>query len=183
MNQLATFALRAISVLSLFALTLLDSATADDWPMWRANASRSAATTNQLPSEFDTQWSRRFLPRAQAWDDPLNLDLMTYDRVFEPIVYKGLVCIGFNDQDKLVALDVKTGETAWTYYTEGPVRLPPVGHDGKIYFGSDDGFLYCVHAADGSPRLEIPWCSQQPTCSWQQASDFCMARPRWSRRV
>ena len=140
----------AILVVSILAFSQVQSALADDWPMWRADPARSAATTNPLPTEWNTQWSRRFQPRAQAWDDPLNLDLMTYDRVFEPIVYNGLVCIGFNDQDKLVALDIKTGESVWTYYTEGPVRLPPVGYDGRIYFGSDDGFLYCVNAVDGS---------------------------------
>lgn len=140
-----------VAVLSiLMALYDVSATSAEDWPMWRANASRSAATTNRLPTEFHTQWSRRFEPRSQAWDDPLNLDLMTYDRVFEPIVYNDLVCLGFNDQDKLVALDIRTGETAWTHFTEGPVRLPPAAYNGKIYFGSDDGFLYCVHAADGS---------------------------------
>ena len=121
-----------------------------DWPMWRGNAARTAAVANKVPEEFHTQWIVRQPARQQAWDDPLNLDLMTYDRVFEPIVYDGLVCVGFNDQDKLVALDVRTGQTRWTFYTEGPVRLPPVGHAGCIYFGADDGFLYCVNAADGA---------------------------------
>lgn len=141
----------AFTILSILIASCDTSATsADDWPMWRANASRSAATTNRLPTEFHIEWSRKFEARSQAWDDPLNLDLMTYDRVFEPIVYNGLVCIGFNDRDKLVALDIRTGETVWTYFTEGPVRLPPAACNGKIYFGSDDGFLYCVQAADGS---------------------------------
>ncbi|MCR9199488.1 MAG: PQQ-binding-like beta-propeller repeat protein [Planctomycetaceae bacterium] len=120
-----------------------------DWPMWRGNAARTAAVNNELPGEMTVQWVRRQAARKQAWDDPLNLDLMTYDRVFEPIVYAGLLCVGYNDQDKLEAVDVETGRVVWTYFTEGPVRLPPVGHDGRIYFGSDDGFLYCVNAADG----------------------------------
>ena len=137
----------------LAVIAFASTTRADDWPMWRANPSRSAATSNQLPTKFQTQWSRKFEPREQAWDDTLNLDLMTYDRVFEPIVYEGLVCIGFNDQDKLVAMDIGSGETRWTYYTEGPVRLPPVGHNGKIFFGSDDGFLYCVDAKTG----ELAW--------------------------
>lgn len=125
----------------------------EDWPMWRADATRSAATSNQLPDEFKFKWGRQFDDREQAWDDPLNLDLMTYDRVFEPIVYQGLVCIGFNDQDKLLALDAETGEQRWTHYAEGPVRLPPVGWNGHVYFCSDDGFLYCVRASDG----ELVW--------------------------
>ena len=120
-----------------------------DWPMWRGNAARTAAVDNDLPEELNTLWVRRQTARKQAWDDPLNLDLMTYDRVFEPIVYQGLLYVGYNDQDKLEAIDVATGRVMWTYFTEGPVRLPPVGFDGRIYFGSDDGCLYCVSAASG----------------------------------
>lgn len=141
--------LRCLSV-PLLLLFATGTVAADDWPMWRGDAARSAAVNNSLPAVFHTQWVRRFVPREQAWDDPLNLDLMTYDRVFEPIVVEGLVCIGFNDQDKLLALDAKTGERRWTYYAEAPVRLPPVGWQGRIYFCSDDGFLYCVNSKDGS---------------------------------
>src|SRR5690606_4446905 len=36
------------------------------------------------------------------------------------------------------------------FVTEAPVRLPPVGWQGKVYFTSDDGFLYCVNAEDGA---------------------------------
>lgn len=134
-------------------LSLKSTPAGQDWPMWRGNAARTAAVSNELPAELTTQWLHRYPAREQAWDDPLNLDLMTYDRVFEPIVYGGLVCLGFNDKDKLVAIDIKSGRLRWTCYTEGPVRLPPVGYDGKIYFGCDDGFLYCVSAVDG----EIVW--------------------------
>ncbi len=168
-----------MKVVRLLLLTVLLSAVApafaeQDWPMWRGDAARSAAVKNSLPSDFQLQWVRRFTPREQAWDDPLNLDLMTYDRVFEPIVFEGLVCIGFNEQDKLVALDVKTGKKVWTYYAEGPVRLPPVGWNGKIFFCSDDGFLYCVNARDGSlawrfhgaPNKQHAIGNQRLTSAW-----------------
>ena len=121
--------------------------------MWRGTANRSAAVQNALPADFQPRWKVQLEARRQAWDDPLNLDLMTYDRVFEPIVIDGLLCIGFNDQDKLVALDAQTGEKRWTYYAEAPVRLPAAGWKGRVYFCSDDGFLYCVRASDG----ELIW--------------------------
>ena len=122
---------------------------ADDWPMWRCDAQRTASSNETLPSGMRLLWSRDYGPRQQAWDDPLNHDLMTYDRIFEPIVMDGRLFVGFNDQDKLTALDAQTGEELWTFYTEGPVRVPPAGHKGKVYFCSDDGFLYCVEAATG----------------------------------
>jgi outer membrane protein assembly factor BamB len=122
---------------------------AADWPMWRYDAGRTAASEEKLPVELHLEWERRFTPRVQVWDDPLNHDLMTYDKVFEPVVAGDRMFIGFNDSDKVVALDLATGKEAWAFYTDGPVRLAPVAWKGKVYFASDDGSLYCVSAAEG----------------------------------
>lgn len=125
------------------------SARAGDWPMWRYDAGRTAASAEMLADDLQLVWERQGTPRVQAWDDPLNLDLMPYDRVFEPIVLDGRLFVGYNDRDKLVALDVKTGKELWSFFTDAPVRLPPVGWQGRIYFTSDDAHLYCVDAATG----------------------------------
>ncbi len=122
----------------------------NDWPMWRYDAGRTAATPNSVPENLRLLWQVEYGQRQQAWDDPLNLDLMTYDRTFEPIVLDGRMFMGFNDRDKLLALDARTGKELWSFYSEGPVRMPPVGFQGRVYFVSDDGFLYCVNATDGS---------------------------------
>ena len=127
----------------------VSNAGADDWPMWRFDATRSAASTNALPDQFNLIWKRKFTPRQQAWDDPLNLDLMPYDRQFEPIVMDGRLLMGFNDQNKLVAFDADTGAEIWTAYAEAPVRLPPAGWKDRVFFCSDDGFLYCIEVATG----------------------------------
>lgn len=124
--------------------------SADDWPMWRHDAGRSAATKNALPDKLALSWQRTYSSRQQAWDDPLNLDLMSYDRTFEPIVLDGRMFVGFNDRDKLLALDAATGQELWSYYAEAPVRLPPVGWNNRVYFCSDDGFVYCVDARSGN---------------------------------
>lgn len=128
---------------------LSSSIRACDWPMWRCDAGRTAASDEKLPAEIHLEWERRYSPRVQVWDDPLNHDLMTYDKVFEPVVAGDRMFIGFNDADKVVALDLKTGQEIWTFYTSGPVRLAPVAWKEKVYFTSDDGFLYCVAAKDG----------------------------------
>lgn len=135
----------AICVLGIFSPRLY----AADWPMWRADATRSAATTAGLPENLQLLWSRQFPQRIPAWDDPLNRDLMTYDRQLEPIVMDGRLFIGFSDRDQLIAFDTKTGEELWTFYANGPVRLPAAAANGKVWFASDDGFLYCVNAIDG----------------------------------
>ncbi|OHB78336.1 MAG: hypothetical protein A2W31_09210, partial [Planctomycetes bacterium RBG_16_64_10] len=118
--------------------------------MWRYDAGHTAAAPDDLPPRLELEWVRVFTPREPVWDDPLNRDLMPYDRIFEPIILGRLVLVGFNDCDKVVALDLDSGATRWTFYTDGPVRLPPVGWQDRVFFASDDGHLYCVRADDGT---------------------------------
>jgi len=140
-----------LCLLAVFDLVIPTAkAGTDDWPLWRCDAYRSAATLNPLAEELQLSWTRQYSQRRQVWDDPLNHDLMPYDKLLEPIIMDGRMFIGMNDSDKLVALNLDTGELLWEFFTEGPVRLPPAGWQGKVYFTSDDGHLYCVRAEDGS---------------------------------
>lgn len=145
---------RAIAAL-VIALAMSVSANAGDWPMWRYDAGRTAASPETLPDNLQLLWTREGTPRVQAWDDPLNLDLMPYDRLFEPIVMDGRMFVGHSDSDKLSAIDVNTGKELWAVYADAPVRLPPVGRNGAVYFTSDDGRLYCVDAATGAIRWQF----------------------------
>ena len=134
----------------LLLLSFCSQLSADDWPMWRFDAYRSAASTETLPSgELTLRWTHTFGPRKPAWDDTLNRDLMSYDRVFEPIIKSGRMFVGFNDSDKLAAYDLASGQPLWTYYCDGPVRLAPVAWQDYVYCASDDGCLHCVDAASG----------------------------------
>ena len=137
---------------SFFSLCMIITGTvveASDWPMWRYDSARSAASSDSLPDDLKQIWSLKFSQRKQTWDDPLNLDLMTFDRIFEPVVMQGRMFLAFNDRDKVVAYDIKTGEELWSFYADGPVRLAPVAWQDKVFFASDDGHLYCLNAADG----------------------------------
>lgn len=117
--------------------------------MWRYDSARTAASDNSLPKSIQRKWSVHHSARQQAWDDPLNLDLMTYDRIFEPIVLSGIVVVPYNDESKVVAYRLKDGVKLWTFFTEGPVRLPPAGAGNQVCFCSDDGYLYCVDVTTG----------------------------------
>lgn len=120
-----------------------------DWPMWRNDYHRSASTPEQLAEKLYLQWKVTYSPRLPVWDDPLNQNLMQFDRIFEPVAAGNKIFIGFNDQDKVVALDINTGTEAWHYYADGPVRLPLAVNNGKLYFTGDDGFIYCLDAETG----------------------------------
>lgn len=125
------------------------AATSQNWPMWRFDSHRSANSPNSAPEQLELLWKNSYSERLPVWDDPLNQDLMTFDRVFEPIVLGGRFFVGFNDADKLVALDTSTGEVLWTFFADGPIRLPPVGWEDRIFVCSDDGYLYCLAAETG----------------------------------
>ena len=140
----------ALTILCLFSWT--GHGGADDWPMWRYDVGRTSASPQVLPAELHLQWVREFPPLVPAWEDPLNQDLMQFDRVYEPVVLGRTLLIGSSVSDRLVAVDTETGEERWSFYTGGPVRLPPVAADGKVYFTSDDGYLYCVEVATGELR-------------------------------
>ena len=131
---------------------VLGTAYASDWPMWRHDPGRSAASRENLPipEKLSLAWERIYSPRETVWDDPLNHDLMQFDRIFEPVVHQGIMVIGFNDQDRVVALDAETGTLLWTFYAGGPVRLAPAAWKGRIYFTSDDGHLYCLDIKNGN---------------------------------
>lgn len=131
-------------------LSLMAEAQVRDWPMWRSDYGRSASTTEQLADTLYLQWKVQYAPRTPVWDDPLNQNLMPFDRIFEPIVADHKIFLGFNDQDKVVALDINTGREIWHFYADGPVRLPLAAHNGKIYFTGDDGICYCLDAARGT---------------------------------
>jgi outer membrane protein assembly factor BamB len=145
-------ALRAVSILGMY-FSFVMGVAGDDWPMWRYDANRSAASKSSLPEKLELQWSIELGKRTPTWDDPLNLDLMTFDRNFEPVVLDGRMFVSFNDSDKLMALDAATGKPIWSAFAEAPVRFPAVGWNEKIYFTSDDGYLYCVNASNG----ELLW--------------------------
>lgn len=118
--------------------------------MWRYDHNRSASTPEQLANTLYLQWQIQYSPRTPVWDDPLNQNLMQYDRIFEPIVADNKMFIGFNDKDKVVALDLGSGKELWHFYAEGPVRLPMASYNGRLYFISDDGHCYCLDNESGA---------------------------------
>ncbi|WP_158870388.1 PQQ-binding-like beta-propeller repeat protein [Maribellus comscasis] len=142
--------MRKILPVILFPLLILSgSVFSHDWPMWRRDYNRSASTPEQLAEKLYLQWQITYSPRTPVWDDPLNQNLMQYDRLFEPVVSGDKMFIGFNDQDKVVALDLNSGEEVWHFYADGPVRLPLAVNKGKIYFTGDDGYIYCLNTDNG----------------------------------
>ncbi|OFX39508.1 MAG: hypothetical protein A2X03_08775 [Bacteroidetes bacterium GWA2_40_15] len=142
--------MRIVTCLLLCLFAISAPAQYYDWPAWRYDHNRSASSPEQLADKLYLQWKVKYSERTPVWDDPLNQNLMQFDRIFEPIVAGNKLFLGFNDQDKVIALDLNTGQELWHYYADGPVRLPVTANKGKLYFISDDGFCYCLNSDNGS---------------------------------
>lgn len=61
-------------------------------------------------------------------------------RVFVPIF----------DQSRIVALDLKTGKTLWSYQAKGWIGDGPTMAEGKVFIGSQDQKIYALDAETGN---------------------------------
>jgi len=117
-----------------------------DWPQWRFDANRSGATDEAGPAEPQLLWRLSLDYPDPAYDHQYR---MCADVTYAPVAAEGLVFIPSNVSDQVMACDLKSGALRWRFITEGPVRFAPLYFEGKVYFGSDDGYLYCVSAEEG----------------------------------
>lgn len=145
-------AVRCVSCFAILVATasLTSTARAEDWPAWRHDNSRGNSTSMELADELHLQWSRQLEELERAWPDQEKLD---FERSHQPIVVGQQLILISPRNDRVVSYNTRSGEQDWVFRTEGPVRFAPVAYQDKIYFGSDDGYLYCLTADTG----ELQW--------------------------
>jgi len=132
---------------------------AADWPTYLGDNARSGATTEslELPIALAWEYKSSAAPR-RAWSgsgrrvvEGKHLrDRVRFDDAHQVAVVAGRVYFGSIVDHQIYCIDAKSGETQWTYFTEAPVRLAPTVAQGRVYAGSDDGYVYCLAADDGS---------------------------------
>ena len=131
--------------------------------MDRADAAHSGYTSEQLPATISLRWTAREPhPPAAAWP---SIDRMPFDRANRVVAAGGRALLwhvrrrqgrgaGRGDRPGLVDL-----------FTDAPVRFAPAVWQDRVLVASDDGFLYCLNAADGR-RCGRSAAVPGPTCSW-----------------
>ena len=162
MSDLKSGHFKVVFLLSLFLLST--PATAEDWPTYRHDIARTGCTPESLTAPLTLHWVYTPIhPPRPAWSGPgespregfILRHRVIFDDAFQVAVAGNLLYFGSSTDHKVCALDVTTGQQRWSFFTGGPVRLAPTVWNGRVFVGSDDGFVYCLSAADGQLLWKI----------------------------
>ena len=107
----------------------------DDWPTYRHDAGRSGTATQPIAASVSERWG-------------IHLG----GRLTSPVIAGGKVFVAQVDQHTLHALDEGTGATHWSFTAGGRIDSPPTVEQGRVVFGSADGWVYCLTTAG-----ELAW--------------------------
>jgi len=108
------------------------AANDEDWPTFRHDAIRSGSVDTTVSAKPELLWRKRVGKKLTA-------PVVIGSRLFVPLV----------DEHHVVALNGLNGERLWEYAAGGRIDSPPTYYRGTLLFGSADGWVYCVRAADG----------------------------------
>ena len=125
--------------------------TDSDWPTYRHDSSRSghtrAAAGGRIQSLWQTQLSTRVSP---------------------PVIVAGQVFVADVDAHAVCALNADDGKMQWSYTAGGRVDSPPTWHEGRLLFGSHDGWMYCLRANDGALIWRFKALPDRLMCAYDQ---------------
>jgi outer membrane protein assembly factor BamB len=113
-----------------------DKASPNDWPMYRHDAARSGASSSAVSLDLTPSWRRQI-----------------GGKLTQSVIAAGMVLVASKDQHALYALEADDGHSLWDYVAGGRIDSAPTFSDGRVLFGSHDGYVYCLRAADG----ELAW--------------------------
>ena len=142
----------------------ISSATAreNEGCMHLCNPQRTGYSPSSMRPPYRQVWvyTDRHKPRP-AWKEPAwEPQRIDFDYAYAVSIGNQLAYFASSADHTVHALEMKTGEQQWKFFTQGPVRLAPTVHDEKVYFGSDDGYVYCLDAFTGQQiwqfRPKIP---------------------------
>ena len=127
------------------------------WPTFRHDAQRSGATTMAVRPSVAPAWKTEI-------GGKLSAVTVAHGRTFVAAV----------DAHTVHAVDSTSGTPAWAFTAGGRVDSPPTVYKGLAIFGSADGCIYCLRAADGrlvwrfraAPRDERVMAFEQLESRW-----------------
>lgn len=132
----------------------------DNWNSYLHDDHNTGVSSDSLAFPLQCTWTRKFQnPPQPAWPPPAKQDyyngkrklepLITYDRAFQPVVHGNMLFVASSANNSVSCIDTQNGEFIWKIYTAGPNRVAPLWYNDRLYFGSDDGFVYCLNVLTG----------------------------------
>jgi outer membrane protein assembly factor BamB len=112
---------------------ITDDSAPGDWPTYRHDPKRSAYTSSEVPFDVESRWR-----------------LKLGGRLSSPVVAGNRIYVAQIDAHTVHAIDAAEGKVLWNYTTGGRVDSPPTIYQGRVLFGSADGYVYCLNSADGT---------------------------------
>ena len=104
-----------------------------DWPMYRHDAARSGAASAIVPAAL-----------KQKWSAPVG------GKLTQPVVAGAVVFVASSDTHTVHALAAADGgREIWRFTAGGRIDSAPTVYNGTVLFGSADGWVYCLGAANG----------------------------------
>ncbi|HID22983.1 MAG TPA: hypothetical protein EYP14_11365, partial [Planctomycetaceae bacterium] len=103
-----------------------------DWPTYRHDPARSGHATTTVPTSLRTAWQTKIGGRLTS-----------------PVIADGRVFVAAIDRHTLYALELDTGKPLWHFTAGGRIDSPPTLAEGRVLFGSADGYVYALRASDG----------------------------------
>ncbi|MCA9228102.1 MAG: PQQ-binding-like beta-propeller repeat protein, partial [Planctomycetales bacterium] len=110
-----------------------DEARLADWPTYRHDNARSGSSPSEGPAALDAAWQTELGGRLSA-----------------VTVADGRLYVSQVDAHTLHALDAISGDKLWRFTAGGRIDSPPTIHQGRVLFGSADGYVYSLRATDGA---------------------------------
>ena len=133
------------------------ASTNADWTQWRFDECRTAQTPMNLPNQLYLQWRRDMPASSGTFDGYYSLPTACHVDDCRPVQLGKQLFVSLMANDSVTAYNTDTGAQQWRYYATGALRRPPLamalaGGIKVVIFGSDDGYVYCLNAVDGSER-------------------------------
>lgn len=108
----------------------------NDWPTYRHDPARSGSSNTVVPIELKQSWSKDISGKLSAL-----------------VIAENKLLVASVESHDVHALNSRSGEILWTFTAGGRVDSPPTFYQGRVLFGSADGWVYCLNASNG----ELIW--------------------------
>jgi len=100
-----------------------------------------------MPRVMAVRWGMQLPELKPAWPDQNRL---RNDSIYQPIIADEKLIVASSKDDSVTAYDLRDGGELWRFYAGGPIRVAPAAAEGKVFVGSDDGWMYALEARGGA---------------------------------